>query len=204
MKRLIHIPYLLILFRLLLAPVVLYLAYKLRDESRIILVVLIFLGILSDIFDGIIARRQKISTVTLRRMDSQVDLVFWLSIGVSCYLLNPGIIVPYKAGIIAVIAMEALCYVASLLKFGREMCTHAFLSKIWGILLFVCCVSVIGFNYGGLLLEITIFWGILSQIDVLLIILILPKWKNDIPSSYHAHLIRKGIAFKRNKLFHDE
>lgn len=204
MKKLLHIPYLLILFRLLLAPVILYLAFTLGNESRVILVILIFLGLLSDIFDGIIARKQRISTVTLRRMDSQVDLIFWLSIGVSCYLLNPELIVSHKTGIIVVIAMEALCYVTSLLKFGKETCTHAFLSKIWGILLLICCVSIIGFHYGGLILEITIFWGILSQIDVLLIILILPKWKNDIPSSYHAHLIRKGIPFKKNKLFNDE
>jgi len=204
MKKLIHIPYLLLLFRLLLTPVILYLAYTLRDESRVILVILIFLGLLSDIFDGIIARKQKISTVTLRRMDSQVDLFFWLSIGISCYLLNPSILIPYKTGIIIVIAMEALCYLTSFLKFGKETCTHAFLSKIWGILLFICCVSIIGFNYGGLLLGFTIFWGIISQIDVLLIILILPKWKNDIPSSYHANLIRKGIPFKRNKLFNDD
>lgn len=204
MKKLLHIPYLLILFRLLLAPVILYLAFTLRNESRFILVILIFLGLLSDIFDGIIARRQKISTVTLRRMDSQVDLVFWLSIGVSCYLLNPGLIASHKTGIIIVIAMEVLCYVTSLLKFGKETCTHAFLSKIWGILLFICCVSIIGFHYGGFLLEVTLFWGILSQVDVLLIILILPKWKNDIPSCYHAYLIRKGIPFKRNRLLNDD
>lgn len=193
-------PHFLILFRLLLSPLIISLAYYLGNNSRSYIVILIFLGLLSDIFDGIIARKQNISSVKLRRMDSQVDLVFWLSVGITCYLLNPEILKANKLEIIIVLAMEALCYLISILKFGKETCTHAFLSKIWGLLLLGTFVSIIGFNYGGILLKITIYWGILSQIDVILIISILPKWQNDIPSSYHSYLIRKGIPFKKHKL----
>ncbi len=89
-----------------------------------------FLGLLSDIFDGIIARKYGVSSVRLRRMDSQVDLVFWLAIGFSCYLLNPEIIKEHKIGIISIFVMEAMCYLISFLRFKKETCTHAFLSKI--------------------------------------------------------------------------
>lgn len=197
------IPHLLILFRFLLAPIILLLAYFFKDEARISILVLMFLGLLSDIFDGIIASKQNISTVKLRRLDSQVDLVFWLAIAVSCYLLNPEIIKNNKIGIFCVFFMEAMCYLTSFIKFRKETCTHAFLSKIWGLLLFSTFFSIIGFGYGGILLTITIVWGIISQIDVILIILILPKWQNDIPSSYHSYLIRKGIPFKKSKLLND-
>ncbi|WCM42144.1 CDP-alcohol phosphatidyltransferase family protein [Flavobacterium sp. CBA20B-1] len=197
------IPHLLIVFRFLLAPLILVLACKMGNEARLLLVVLMFLGLLSDIFDGIIARKQNITTVKLRRMDSQVDLLFWLSIAYSCYMLQPDIFTTHKIGIISLFVMEAMCYATSFIKFGKETCTHAFLSKIWGLLLFATFVAILGFQHTGWLLNLTIIWGIISQADVILIILILPKWQNDIPSSYHAHLIRKGVPFKKSKLLND-
>lgn len=202
-SRTMNIPQLLILFRLLLAPIILSLAYFLGDGARLSIVILMFLGLISDIFDGIIARKMNISSVKLRRMDSQVDLIFWLSVAASCYLLNPEIIKENQWGIILVFIMEALCYLTSFIKFGKETCTHAFLSKMWGISLFIAFVSLIGFGYGGFPLYLTIILGIISQLDVIMIILILPRWQNDIPSSYHAYLIRKGIPFKKSKLLND-
>lgn len=197
------IPHLLILLRFLFAPLILLLAIYLGDQARITIVILIILGLLSDIFDGIIARKQNISSVKLRRLDSQVDLIFWLSVGISCYILNPDITKDHTVGIIVVIAMEVVCYMTSFIRFGKETCTHAFLSKIWGLLLFSTFISIIGFGYGGNIIEIAIIWGVFSQLDVIVIILLLPKWQNDIPSSYHAYLIKKGIPFKKSKLLND-
>lgn len=81
-----NIPIALTIFRLCLAPVILLLAWYSVDNASMIILFLMFLGLLSDIFDGIIARKQNISTEKLRRMDSQVDMVFWLSIGISTYI----------------------------------------------------------------------------------------------------------------------
>ncbi|WP_018674905.1 CDP-alcohol phosphatidyltransferase family protein [Riemerella columbina] len=194
-----NIPYLLVFSRLFLAPVAVWIAYRYGQSANLILFGIIVWGIVSDIFDGIIARHQNISTVQLRRWDSQMDLVFWIAIAVSCYILHPEIIKAHRWGIISVFILEGLCYAVSFIKFGKETCTHAFLSKIWGLLLFSTFVGMIVFSYGGILLKITIIWGIISQLDVILIILLLPKWQNDIPSVYHAYLIRKGRPIKKSK-----
>ncbi|RYF19418.1 MAG: CDP-alcohol phosphatidyltransferase family protein, partial [Flavobacteriales bacterium] len=73
------LPYLLILFRFLLAPTILFMAWRMGESATNLILVLMFLGLMSDIFDGIIARKQQISTEKMRRLDSQTDLVFWLS-----------------------------------------------------------------------------------------------------------------------------
>ena len=126
-------PYLLILFRFLLAPTILWVAYKAEEPTaRLWIVVFIVLGLLSDIFDGIIARYMGVCTVAMRRMDSQTDLIFWLCVGVACYHLNPTLIAAYRYEIIALFVMEGLCYGVSFWRFGKETCTHAFLSKLWG------------------------------------------------------------------------
>lgn len=73
------------------------------------------------------------------------------------------------------------------------------LSKIWGITLLIAFTSLIGFNYAGIPFYSAIIMGLISHVDRILITLLLPNWTHDIPSAYHAYLIRKGIYFKRNK-----
>lgn len=193
------LPYLLILFRLLLAPIILVLAYVYGAKMSLSIVILMYLGLLSDIFDGIIARKQGISSEKMRRLDSQTDLVFWVAIAISCYLIRRELIMQEIFWIGLVIFMELMCYAVSLVKFGKETCTHAFISKVWGLTLLLAFTSIIGFDYGGWALTLAIVVGLISHLDVILIILFLPKWTHDIPSCYHAYLIRKGVSFKKNK-----
>lgn len=194
-------PYLLILFRLVLGPIMIFLCYNFMEHLRTVLVILIFLGLLSDVFDGIIARKTGVSSEKLRRMDSQTDLIFWLCVGWCAWLLNPEIIINNKYPIGLIFVMEALTYVFSIAKFGKETCTHALLSKFWGITLLVAFVSMIGFGYGGISVFLAVLFGIIGHIDVYLIIYFLPKWTHDVPSSYHAYLISKGKPIKKHKLF---
>jgi phosphatidylglycerophosphate synthase len=195
------IPLLLILFRLVLGPCMIALACRYGEAARIALVVLLLAGILSDIFDGIIARSQGISTATLRRMDSQTDLVFWLCAGWCAWLLSPQIIIENKIAIITLFAMEGLTYVFSIAKFGKETCTHAWLSKLWGIMLFVAFTSILGFDYAGIPFALAIIFGVISHLDVYLIIFFLPGWTHDVPSAWHAWQIRQGRQIKKHKIF---
>jgi phosphatidylglycerophosphate synthase len=194
-----NIPTALILFRFLLAPVILCLAYFKGENSRQIILVLMYLGLISDILDGIIARKQSLSSEKLRRMDSQTDMVFWLSIGFATWILYPQLIRDNSVAIWIILGMEVSVYVISILKFKRETCTHAFLSKVWGITLLIAFTSLIGFNHAGVPFFLAIVMGLISHVDRILITLILPKWTHDIPSTYHAYLIRKGITFKKNE-----
>ncbi len=194
-----NIPISLILFRLLLAPIILALAYFIGENAKLTIVVLMYLGLISDILDGIIARKQNLSSAKLRRMDSQTDMIFWLSIGFSTWILYPKLISDNSTVIWTILGLEIACYVISLLKFKKETCTHAFLSKLWGITLLIAFTSLIGFNHAGIPFGLAIIMGLISHIDRILITLILPKWTHDIPSAYHAYLIRKGIDFKRNE-----
>lgn len=195
------IPYLLIAIRFLFAPVIFFLAFTIAEESRFIILSLMFIGLLTDIFDGIIARKVGVSSEKLRRLDSQVDLVFWLSLGFAAYFINREIIKQHWLSILIVFIMEALCYIISFIKFKKETCTHAFLSKMWGLSLLIAFTFLIGFQQAGWAFYLTIILGFISHLDVILIILILPKWQYDVPSFYHAWKIRKGIERKKSIFF---
>jgi len=196
-----NVPYILIAIRFLLAPIIFFLAYLKGEEFQFLILILMFIGLLTDIFDGIIARKVGVSSEKLRRLDSQVDLVFWLSLGFAAYFLNPELIKSEWKNITLVFVLEALCYLISILKFGKETCTHAFLSKMWGLSLVIAFTYLIGFQQTGWAFYLAIILGIISHIDVILIILILPKWQYDVPSCYHAWNIRKGKKRKTSTLF---
>lgn len=196
-----QIPILLIVFRLILAPSILLTTYYYGEQGRLAVIIMMYLGLISDIFDGIIARHLGVSSTALRRFDSQTDMVFWLSIGFSTWFLYPELIRQNSTPITIILVMEVMCYVISIVKFGRETCTHAFLSKLWGITLLIAFTSLIGFNHAGIPFAMAIIMGLISHIDRILITLILPEWTHDIPSAYHSWLIRQGKPFKRYKLF---
>ena len=194
------IPYLLILLRFLSAIIILYLGYFVGETSRTLIVILMYFGLLTDIFDGIIARKVGVSSEKLRRLDSQTDLVFWLSIGFATYWLNSEIIKDHWKSISLIFGMEALCYIISFWKFGKETCTHTWLSKFWGLSLLIAFTFLIGFSTANWAFYLCLILGLISYIDVILIILILPKWQFDVPSSYHAWKIRQGKSIKKSVL----
>ncbi|UFH31293.1 CDP-alcohol phosphatidyltransferase family protein [Chryseobacterium sp. C-71] len=196
-----NIPYILIAVRFLFAPIIFFLSYLIGEESRFLILALMFIGLLTDIFDGIIARKVGVSSEKLRRLDSQVDLVFWLSLGFAAYFINPEVIKNHWQSIALIFIMEALCYIISIIKFKKETCTHAWLSKLWGLSLLIAFTYLIGFQQAGWAFHLTIILGIISHVDVILIILILPKWQYDVPSCYHAWNIRKGKQRKKSTLF---
>lgn len=197
MKKL---PYILIATRFLLAPIIFLMAYLEIEQSRNLILTLMYFGLFTDIFDGIIARKVGVSSEKLRRLDSQTDLVFWLSIGFATYFLNPEIIQEHWKSIALIFIMEALCYIVSLWKFGKETCTHAWLSKLWGLSLLIAFTLLIGFQQVGWAFYLCVILGFTAHLDVILIILILPKWQFDVPSSYHAWKIRNGKVLKKSVL----
>ena len=194
------IPYLLILLRFLSAIAILYLGYFVGETSRTLILILMYFGLLTDIFDGIIARKVGVSSEKLRRLDSQTDLVFWLAIGFATYWLNSEIIKDHWKSISLIFGMEALCYIISFWKFGKETCTHAWLSKLWGLSLLITFTFLIGFSTANWAFYLCLVLGLISHIDVILIILILPKWQFDVPSSYYAWKIRNGKTLKKSVL----
>jgi CDP-diacylglycerol--glycerol-3-phosphate 3-phosphatidyltransferase len=150
-------------------------------------------GILSDIFDGVIARRVGVVSARLRRQDSQTDLIFWLGASAAAVLLHPDVVRRHGLELSILVGLEICCYGVSFIRFGKETCTHAYSAKVYGIGLFVGMASVLGFGSGGWPLHAMFVAGLIAGIDVIAIVLLLPGWTYDVPSSYHALQIRRAL-----------
>lgn len=195
------IPLILIYSRLFFGALIVFLSIFKPHYYQTTIVISISLGLLSDIFDGIIARHLKISTEKLRRMDSTVDQVFWLCIIGCAYFTSPNFFKQHFVAIITVLTLEAMCYLLSFIKFRKEVVTHAIASKIWTLSLFVFLIQLILTGNSAFLFFACIYIGIATRLEIIAILFILNRWTNDIPTVYHAVLIRKGKPIKKHKLF---
>jgi CDP-diacylglycerol---glycerol-3-phosphate 3-phosphatidyltransferase len=169
-------------------------------EQRYPLVILLWIGLISDIFDGIIARHVGCHTERLRRFDSQADTVFWLgALGCAAILDGPALW-QQRWAIALMLGMHLCCYVVSWLKFGKENCTHAWLSKLWALTLLVAFTYLLGSGQTEPWFLTAVGVGVIAHLDVIGITLLLPDWQHDVPSSYHAWLTRRGVAYRKHKL----
>ena len=169
-------------------------------DSTWIVLTLLYLGILSDIFDGIIARKLNISTQRLRLLDTVVDLLFYISLLLYTIQSNPSSWSNNRFGIIIILVLEGATYIISLIRFRKLPAPHAILSKFWGIYLVIEFTLLI-LGVGGLHFRFALYFGIVAHIDRVLIYSLLRTWDHDIPSSYHAFLLRQGKPIQRRKLF---
>lgn len=195
-----YIPHLLLYSRLALALFIFLFTYFSPSEYPIFILVLMYYGILSDIFDGIIARRLGISTKNFRQLDTIFDLLFFFSIFYYISVHTPNFFEDYGTSISIILVLEAGMYLISLLRFKKAPSPHSIPSKFWGILLIIE-FSLLILKVPGNHFQFALIYGMLVHLDRVLIYALLKKWDHDVPSSYHAYLLRKGIPITRKKLF---
>ncbi|MCH7335154.1 CDP-alcohol phosphatidyltransferase family protein [Acinetobacter sp. NIPH 2699] len=164
-------------------------------------VILLTLGLLSDIFDGMIARRLGISNQRLRRLDSNIDQIFFICVITAVYLQQPEFFKQQLTPIIILIIFETMTYVVSYIKFKKEIATHSIGAKIWTLFLFALLVQVTLTGHAQLLLSIVFWLGVITRAEIIAIILVLKHWQNDVPNLKQAWRIRKGLTVQHNRFF---
>ncbi len=183
-----RLPLSLIVLRVLLAPAIVLLAWYSPDHRAF--GVCLTLGFLSDVFDGVIARRLGIATPTLRRLDSVADTIFYIAATFAVWQLEPQVILEHSRAFLLLLALELTRYAFDLAKFGREASYHMWSSKAWGLVLFVAFFAMLVFGYGGSLVAIPIYLGIVANVEGLAISVALMEWRSDVPSLFHALKLR--------------
>ncbi|WP_428149271.1 CDP-alcohol phosphatidyltransferase family protein [Brevundimonas sp.] len=146
--------------------------------------VLLSLGVLSDIFDGVLARRWNVSTPALRTWDSRADVAFWACAFGALIVSRPDWLAVLCPAIALFVALEAANHGFSFYRFGREASPHHYLSKAFGLALWLFVGTA--FVTGRLqpLFGVAATIGVLSQVEAFLITARLRAWRCDVPSVF--------------------
>lgn len=186
-----HFPFALTTLRLLLGPLALLCA--LASFSRWIYLPILIAGTLSDIFDGVLARRYGVATAFLRRYDSATDLIFYLFILISAWRLCHDVLLQTWWAIGLVLVTEALLILISFLRFHRYPAAHTLLAKFFGIVLLAGLIALLTFNAGTWVVYTFGLIGTATNVEIIAINLLSRTAPVDI-SSLYALLKEKKAA----------
>ncbi|MEA5599047.1 CDP-alcohol phosphatidyltransferase family protein [Rivularia sp. UHCC 0363] len=193
MIKLSYLPSLLIGMRFTIAPLLLFDALDRNTSSWFIIGYII--AVLSDIFDGIIARRLKVSTPQLRQADSWADICLYLGVAISTWLVYPQIIIDFRLPLLSAITIQLILFAVSLIKFQKFPSFHTYTAKAWGLALLAATVGLFGFGYANTLwFAIVLCW--VNSLEEIAMTLLLPTWQCDILSIFHALELRKALMLE--------
>ena len=178
-----NIPSILVVLRFIIAPLLLVDAFD--GQTTIWFIVGYVIAVISDIFDGIIARRLKVSTSKLRQADSWADICLYLCIAISTWLVYPQVILDFQAPLLLAVSAQLTLFAISLIKFQKFPSFHTYTAKIWGITLLIATVALFGFDYTKTL-WLAILLCLINSCEEVIMTLLLPQWQCDILSIFHA------------------
>jgi CDP-diacylglycerol---glycerol-3-phosphate 3-phosphatidyltransferase len=184
-----NIPMLLTRTRLVLGPIILLCVF-LRAAHALIGSLLI-LGLLTDIFDGVIARKLKVVTAELRVADGITDNCYHWCIIFAILLFHWKPVVACWPGLLLITVMSAVTALIDHIKYRKGLSLHNYADKFWAFTFFVFAFATLTFNQTFPWLYICILAGVYSNIEGYVIRWLLPLWAHDILGIPAAIKLRK-------------
>lgn len=190
-EPLLTIPNALSALRLVLAPVLLWLAWTGQHTAFL---VTLSVSLLSDLTDGWFARRFDQATHLGTLLDSYGDFATYMTVPLCAWWLWPDLIRREAWYAAAIVAAYVFPIVLGYLKYGRLTAYHTYGAKLSAV---VVGASALALFAGGppLPFRIATWILVLAELEEIAITTILPEWRANVPSILHARrLLRSDRA----------
>lgn len=177
--------------RLVLAPVLLILAW--HGKAALFLSCLT-IALLSDAFDGWLARRLAQSSDFGTKLDSWADVALCLSVPVEVWWLWPDLVRREVLFVGAVVTGYAVPTLFALSKYRRLPSYHTWVAKLAGVLMGAGALILLA---GGPAwpFHLATFVVLVEALEEIAITAILAHWRSNVPSFWHAlRITRKRRA----------
>jgi CDP-diacylglycerol--glycerol-3-phosphate 3-phosphatidyltransferase len=146
-----------------------------------LLALIVVLAFVSDVLDGVVARRAGAVTALLRRADSLADTLFYLAVAWVLWRMSADALRPYRWLIVAALIGEMLAYSTALVKFRRVASYHARSARASGIALVSAIVPLFAWH-SAVLVPIALIVIVVSQLESIAITLLLGESRTDVSS----------------------
>jgi CDP-diacylglycerol--glycerol-3-phosphate 3-phosphatidyltransferase len=188
--RLRWIPFALSTLRLLLGP--LALACAVFGWPKILFAPILIIATLSDIYDGILARRLGVATSWLRRYDSVTDVIYYLFILYCAWIAQKTAIKSHWLPISLLVGSEIATIFLSLFRFGVLPATHTYMAKLYGLCLLGCCLGFLAFNAPGWIITVLAVVGVAANSEISAILLMRKVAPVDVKSVFSRRHPQEG------------
>ena len=145
---------------------------------------LLVIGTLSDIFDGILARRYGVATPALRRYDSLTDVIYYLFILAALWVLCQAVVMRNLWAMALILLTEAAVMIVCYVKFRKYPATHSWLAKFYGLCLLFCLIGLLAFNAGDWVVIFLATVAVVTNGEIIAMHLISPVAPVDVKSIF--------------------
>jgi CDP-diacylglycerol--glycerol-3-phosphate 3-phosphatidyltransferase len=153
---------------------------------------IVLAALLSDIFDGVLARRWQCDTAGVRLFDSMADTVFYLGTAVALWIGQPEIWRSQGELLGVLLGLEAVRFAFDFAKFGKPASYHSWLAKSWGLVLAVAVIGCFALGRPSVLVPVALGLGIVCNLEGLAMSIVLPVWRKDVKTLAVAWRLREG------------
>lgn len=176
------LPNLLSTARIAMAPGLLHLAWI---GEPVIFFWGVVLAFASDFADGWTARRLGQVSELGAQLDGWGDLALYLTLAVAAWWLWPERLAPEAVAIGIIVASYVVTAALGLIRYRRLECFHTWGGRVSGAVLAVSALVLIA---GGPTWPMRIAAAIvvLADLEEIAMQLLLPEWRHDVPSLWHA------------------
>jgi PAS domain S-box-containing protein len=181
------IPNLISIFRLVIVPVLLYAAWT--HKANLFLVLFCILLVMS-FADGFIARKLKQVTELGAELDSWGLFAAYLIVPIGAWMLWPELVQREASFVIAVVGFYFVPATLGLMKYGHLTSYHTWSSKLSAVLLSGTAIMLFMGGPSWPFRLATPFL-VISGIEEIFMTAILPQWRANIPSLWHAIVIER-------------
>src|SRR4029078_9149921 len=126
---------------------------------------LLLAGFLSDVFDGVVARRQGVATPMLRYADTLIDTFFYLAAAVAMRVSVPQVFAGVRLVVVALIIIHVSRTTFELTKYGRIASYHMWSSRALGILMVTAMTVVFVTGRPSALVTATLWFAIANELE---------------------------------------
>jgi len=183
-KTLKRIPALLSYSRLLMALYFVLVSLCAPLQNPLVISLIIVAAILTDIFDGVLARKFKCYSVHLRQLDSKVDTIFWFSVLYLLMVMHSDFMKENAVKLFILLGLEIGVQIFGYFKFNNALALHTYAAKAWAVLIAVAVLQILSGNNAEIIFNVMFAWGLFVQVEVILIILKLKKFRVDVRSLF--------------------
>lgn len=181
------VPNLLSGFRLVLVPVLLLLAWGGLPK---LFFATLAISLFTDCLDGYLARRLNQGTELGAKLDSWADVATWLAAPLCAWWLRPEVLRQEALWLVTGIGAYLVSILVGYVRFRRLISYHTWLAKALAIAL--GAAAIVLFAGGpGWMLRLIMPVVMLSAVEEIAMTLVLPAWRTNVPSLWHALKVRK-------------
>jgi CDP-diacylglycerol--glycerol-3-phosphate 3-phosphatidyltransferase len=160
---------------------------------------IVITALVSDIFDGVLARRWGCDTAGVRLFDSMADTFFYVCVAIALWIGQPQVW-RHNAGLLGgLVALEVMRFGLDFAKFEKPTSYHSYLAKSWGLVMAIGVVAVFASGRASPVLSVALVLGIVCDVEGLAMSLMLPVWRKDVKTIWAAWRLRGQMLDKDDR-----